>query len=146
MKRIVNGVETELETGSGSAKWSDERILLQTENGRETAVAVRSGDTVLVSFRGHQYVVSKPGMVRAGSAHAGSGEIRAPMPGAIVSVLVKAGDAVSKGDKIAVLEAMKTQQGMLAPFDGVIAEIRVQPGEQVSEADLIAVVREKTPE
>lgn len=62
------------------------------------------------------------------------------MPGVIVDVLLEAGVTVMKGDKILVLEAMKTQQPFLAPFDGTLAEVKVSKGEQVGEGALLALV------
>ena len=44
------------------------------------------------------------------------------------------------GQKVVVLEAMKTQQSFTAPFDGVVSEVHVVKGEQVSEGALLAVV------
>jgi biotin carboxyl carrier protein len=47
---------------------------------------------------------------------------------------------VEKGDKILVLEAMKTQQAFTAPFAGVVRRIEVEKGSQVSDGELLAVV------
>ena len=62
------------------------------------------------------------------------------MPGMIVDVLVSEGDAVVAGQKILVLEAMKTQQPFNAPFDGVVTKLNAVKGVQVSGEDLLAVV------
>jgi biotin carboxyl carrier protein len=55
-------------------------------------------------------------------------------------VLVSTGEQVKMGQKVVVLEAMKTQQSFTAPFDGVVSEVHVVKGEQVSEGALLAVV------
>lgn len=57
--------------------------------------------------------------------------IEAPMPGAVRAVLVKAGDVVSEGQKLAVLEAMKMEHGLLAARDGVVAAVLAAEGDQV---------------
>lgn len=62
------------------------------------------------------------------------------MPGQIVDILAAEGDTVTKGDKILVLEAMKTQQAFTAPFDGIVQKIAVQKGDQVGDGDLLALV------
>jgi 3-methylcrotonyl-CoA carboxylase alpha subunit len=62
------------------------------------------------------------------------------MPGMIVDVLVAEGDSVVAGQKILVLEAMKTQQPFNAPFDGVVRKLNAVKGVQVSGDDLLAVV------
>ncbi|MFZ5669950.1 MAG: acetyl/propionyl/methylcrotonyl-CoA carboxylase subunit alpha [Pseudomonadota bacterium] len=61
------------------------------------------------------------------------GAILSPMPGKIVSVAVKAGDKVAKGQTLLVLEAMKMEHALAAPFDGVVAELTAVAGGQVSE-------------
>lgn len=62
------------------------------------------------------------------------------MPGQIVDVLVSEGDTVVKGQKILVLEAMKTQQPFNAPLDGVVAKLNATKGTQVVSDELLAVV------
>ncbi|MES1199064.1 MAG: acetyl/propionyl/methylcrotonyl-CoA carboxylase subunit alpha [Pseudomonadota bacterium] len=74
----------------------------------------------------------------AGEASAGDGAIVAPMPGKIVSVSVKAGAKVKKGEPLVTLEAMKMEHALTAPFDGVVAELKARAGEQVSEGALLA--------
>ncbi len=68
----------------------------------------------------------------------GDGAILAPMPGRVIAVLVEAGQAVTKGQRMLVLEAMKMEQALLAPFDGVVAELKVTEGAQVSEGTMLA--------
>ena len=78
-------------------------------------------------------------------AHAGEGEVEggrltAPMPGKVVSFGVKAGDKVSKGQVLAVMEAMKMEHTIAAPADGVVAELLYSPGDQVAEgAELLKI-------
>jgi 3-methylcrotonyl-CoA carboxylase alpha subunit len=64
------------------------------------------------------------------------------MPGQIVDVLVAAGDTVSKGQKLIVLEAMKTQQPFNAPFDGTVITLNAVKGAQVKDGELLVVVEE----
>ncbi len=74
------------------------------------------------------------------SGTAGDGAILSPMPGKIIAVEVAAGDAVSKGQKLLTLEAMKMEHSLTAPFDGTVAELNVVPGGQVQvEALLIRI-------
>ena len=68
----------------------------------------------------------------AGEAGEG-GRLTAPMPGKVVSIAVKAGDKVSKGQALAVMEAMKMEHTIAAPADGVVAEVLYAPGDQVTE-------------
>ena len=75
-------------------------------------------------------------------AHSGSGPQRllAPMPGKVVRVLVKQGDAVRARQAIAVIEAMKMENELRAGRDGVIVELPVTGGQSVEAGTLIAVV------
>jgi pyruvate carboxylase len=66
--------------------------------------------------------------------------VAAPMPGAVVSVAVRTGQAVKAGDIVATLEAMKMETSLHAPRDGKIAEILVAPGQQVDARDLLMLL------
>jgi biotin carboxyl carrier protein len=54
---------------------------------------------------------------------------RAPMPGVVVSVPVRPGDGVARGDVLMVIESMKMETAIRAAFDGVVRQIHVAPGE-----------------
>ena len=57
--------------------------------------------------------------------------MKAPMPGNIIKVNVKAGDAVKKGDVLCVLEAMKMENDIMAPVDGTVATVSAVAGQSV---------------
>lgn len=67
----------------------------------------------------------------------GTGEIRAPLPGVIVSIKVKEGEAVKKGQTILVLEAMKMESEIAAPVNCTVASINVKERAPVQEGDLL---------
>ena len=80
-------------------------------------------------------------LAHAGVAQAEAGRLTAPMPGKVVSFAVKAGDKVSKGQALAVMEAMKMEHTIAAPLDGVVAELLYAPGDQVTEgSELLKLV------
>ncbi|MEI8282631.1 MAG: acetyl-CoA carboxylase biotin carboxyl carrier protein subunit [Armatimonadota bacterium] len=138
MKYFLDGEAVEFEDTFDVSRLPD-RLQIRTAEGSFSALAVRDGDAVLVSFKGNQYrLETRQSRTRSGGAK--SGEYRAPMPGMIVDVLVSEGDAVVAGQKILVLEAMKTQQPFNAPFDGVVSTLHAVKGTQVSGEDLLAVV------
>jgi 3-methylcrotonyl-CoA carboxylase alpha subunit len=58
--------------------------------------------------------------------------IEAPMPGLVKAVFAKAGARVAKGDRLAILEAMKMEHALLAARDGIVAEVLAATGDQVS--------------
>lgn len=74
---------------------------------------------------------------RRGGGGSASGGLGAPMPGVVLEVMVKAGDRVTRGQEIAVLEAMKMQNMIRSPRDAVIAEVCVAAGQAVGHGDSI---------
>ena len=72
-------------------------------------------------------------LAHSGETAAEGGRLTAPMPGKVVSFAVKAGDAVTKGQPLAVMEAMKMEHTIAAPTDGVVQELLYAPGDQVTE-------------
>ena len=68
------------------------------------------------------------------------GGFAARMPGRVIDVRVRAGDAVRAGQTLLVLEAMKMEHPMTATEDGVVAEVRVAVGDQVVSGAVLLVV------
>jgi len=60
-----------------------------------------------------------------------SGDVFAPMPGAVLEVLVSEGDRVERNQTVVVMESMKMELLITAPRDGVVRRVAVQPGQQV---------------
>jgi glutaconyl-CoA/methylmalonyl-CoA decarboxylase subunit gamma len=71
------------------------------------------------------------------SVPTGARLLRAPMPGTILDIAVKAGDKVTRGQLICALEAMKMKNAIKSPVDGVIAAVNVECGQKVAYNDLI---------
>lgn len=69
-----------------------------------------------------------------------AGSLVAPMPGSVVRVLVEAGAAVTKGQPLVVLEAMKMEHTVTSPVDGTVSDLRVAAGQQVAAGSVLAVV------
>ena len=81
-----------------------------------------------------------PAAKPAATGTAGSVKINAPMPGKIVDVKVKVGDAVKKGQTVLVLEAMKMENDIVAPEDGTVASINAAVGSAVEAGETIATL------
>ena len=78
----------------------------------------------------------------AASAKAGEGEkITSPMPGNILSVNVKVGDAVKKGQVLMILEAMKMENEIMAGADGTVTSVAVQSGATVEAGALLCTIK-----
>jgi 3-methylcrotonyl-CoA carboxylase alpha subunit len=74
-------------------------------------------------------------LAHAGEVQEAGGRLTAPMPGKVVSFLVKAGDKVKAGQPLAVMEAMKMEHTIAAPADGEVSELLYAPGDQVAEGE-----------
>lgn len=74
------------------------------------------------------------------SVENGASAVQAPMPGTILDVRVKAGDRVSKGQTLMILEAMKMENEILAPHDCSVKQIHVEKGASVSAGDLLVTL------
>ncbi|MBY6004710.1 ATP-grasp domain-containing protein [Salipiger bermudensis] len=99
-------------------------------DGRPAAALFREGAEITVFVDGGQVFELVDPLERAAEASGGN-LIEAPMPGRVVSVHAEAGQAVSAGDRLAVLEAMKMEHTLTAWRDGVVAEVLVTAGAQV---------------
>jgi len=69
------------------------------------------------------------------------GTVKAPMHGKLVAVFVQPGDKVEKGQRLAIVEAMKMEHVLVAPSDGEVAEIAAEPGTQVAEGARLIVLK-----
>ncbi len=76
----------------------------------------------------------------AASNPSGGAEIKSPLPGTVISILVKEGDTVKAGDKVMVLEAMKMENNIDAEIGGVVKSIKVSQGDAVMEGDTLMII------
>ena len=103
----------------------------------DTDILFADGEAITVAWRGG---VAE----RVAGGAASDGSLRAPMPGKIVATPAKAGDTVTKGQPVIVLEAMKMEHALTAPFDGVVGEIGFAVGDQVTADAVLAKVEAST--
>lgn len=119
-------------------------ILLQGES-FEVRIETRGG-ALCATTRGREYAVSihdprEWKKNRAGAAEAeGRQQVRAPMPGKVVRVLVAAGDEVQAGQGLMVVEAMKMQNEIRAPKSGKIERLSATAGQTLNAGDVVAVI------
>ena len=107
---------------------------VQLGNQRQSVHVYRNGELVHVhTAQGATQIVANDILAHAGEAAQEGGRLTAPMPGKVVSFSVKAGDAVKKGQALAVMEAMKMEHTIAAPKDGTVEELLYAPGDQVAE-------------
>jgi 3-methylcrotonyl-CoA carboxylase alpha subunit len=109
-------------------------IDLQFDGRRTRAQVYAFGETDHVFTRqGATQILAIDLLAHAGEGEAEAGRLTAPMPGKVVSFSVRSGDAVKKGQALAVMEAMKMEHTIAAPMDGTVAELLYAPGDQVAE-------------
>jgi 3-methylcrotonyl-CoA carboxylase alpha subunit len=70
----------------------------------------------------------------------GDGTVKAPMHGKVLAIFVEAGATVAKGDRVAIVEAMKMEHALVAPLDGTVSEITATVGAQVAEGAKILTI------
>lgn len=111
----VNGTNYEVELVNG-----EEEVTLTTRPVTKTAASAPKAEA------------PKAAAPAKGGA-AGANAIKSPLPGIVVKINVAVGDAVKKGQTVAILEAMKMENNIQAPADGVVASIDVNVGDSVLE-------------
>jgi len=107
---------------------------------RLTVYAV--GDKVAVfAPEGSALVTEVDLIAHAGETADDGGSLTAPMPGKVVALLAQAGDTVSRGQPVAVMEAMKMEHTLAAPRDGVVEAVLYAVGDQVAEGAALLRLR-----
>ncbi|WP_298469219.1 acetyl/propionyl/methylcrotonyl-CoA carboxylase subunit alpha [uncultured Erythrobacter sp.] len=101
---------------------------------------VREGDVRTLFENGAAFKVSSDRNEAGGATSAADGAILAPMPGKVIAVDVAEGDAVTAGQRLMVLEAMKMEHALTAPFDGTVTELSASTGGQVQVEAVLCVV------
>lgn len=93
------------------------------------------------AYDGLHTVEVRDGSMRAPRPRSGDGRVKAPIPGLITRVLVEPGAAVSAGQPLLILEAMKMENEIRAPFDGVVSSVSAAGGESVVRNQVLAEVQ-----
>jgi 3-methylcrotonyl-CoA carboxylase alpha subunit len=105
------------------------------------AAVVETADAVYVVRHGRQTKVALRDLsVDEAGDHGGGGLVRAPMHGKVLAVLVEKGAHVTRGQRLAIIEAMKMEHTLTAPIDGMVAEISVTKDAQVAEDAKVLVI------
>ncbi len=105
------------------------------------ASAVAAGDGVYVLRHGRQTKVTLRDLaLEEGAEPGGGGLVRAPMHGKVLSILVAQGDRVSRGQRLAIIEAMKMEHTLHSAVDGTVAEIAVAQDAQVAEGAKVMMI------
>ena len=138
MNITVNGNAYEVEIGDLSA--SPIEVLV---NGKPYSVTLEGSVPAIAAPALSVPVPSAPAAApavpapAAPAASASANEVRAPMPGVILDIVVKPGDKVSKGQQLLALEAMKMKNAIRSPRDAVVASVEVREKQKVAYGDVL---------
>src|SRR5262249_21848449 len=122
----------------------DPEVTIEGVAAAVDATVIDGEAAVYVLRNRRQTTVRARGLYAGEARHGGGGRhggrVSARMHGKVLDVLVAAGDAVKKGQRLAVIEAMKMEHALAAPRDGVVADLRVSAGSQVAEGALLMTI------
>ncbi|MEM9466322.1 MAG: biotin carboxylase N-terminal domain-containing protein [Actinomycetota bacterium] len=122
--------------------WTPDGIDLEID-GRRLAAAVTVADEVAhVTVGGTTVGLSIVPRFTVPGAALPTGGLVAPMPGSVIEVRCTAGDTVTAGQVVIVLEAMKMEHHISAPFDGLVTDVPVAVGDQVDNGALLLTIEE----
>ncbi len=128
-----------------SASSADGELDLLVDDRRARAYVTSDGPHRWVTLDGRTFVLTTSSVSRRpAAAHDSSSELSAPMPGQVRAVNVNAGDAVTKGQVLLVLEAMKMEVRLQAPFDGLVSSVDARLGQTVEREQVL--IRLERPE
>ena len=95
------------------------------------AAVLKEAGEITLQFAGREYHLFDASQRRRVTP-TGTGDLRAPMAGKIIRVLVQPGEPVKAGTPLLILEAMKMEQQITAPHDGLVTRLLCREGDQVS--------------
>lgn len=98
-----------------------------------------NGEQIILKKHSKLTEILEKSMALGGSS-SGENKLFSQIPGRVVSIMVKAGDQIKKGDSVIVLESMKMQVAVKAHKDGQIRDTKVKIGDTVSRNDVVAVI------
>ena len=117
------------------------RVSVEGEAPASDAAVIAAPEAIYVLRNGRQTKVTLRDLALDQAGDAGSGGVvRAPMHGKVLAILVEPGAQVARGQRVAIIEAMKMEHTLTAPIDGTVGEIAVTKDAQVAEGARILVV------
>jgi 3-methylcrotonyl-CoA carboxylase alpha subunit len=102
---------------------------------------IETVDGIFVLSKGRQIKVTRRDVAGTEGENDADGVIRAPMHGKVLAVFVEDGAAVVRGQRLAIIEAMKMEHTLTAPADGTVIDLSVSANSQVAEGARLMVVK-----
>ncbi|BBB26624.1 acetyl/propionyl/methylcrotonyl-CoA carboxylase subunit alpha [Amphritea japonica] len=123
-----------------SAQLNDDKLDVIINGHRLSVHLFNDGDDLTLFHEGEQFICEQHRESFSSDDSAGDNSLTAPMNGAVVAVLVEAGQEVKQGETVVIMEAMKMEHSLKAPHDGTVAEVYFAEGDLVEDgAELISL-------
>jgi acetyl-CoA/propionyl-CoA carboxylase biotin carboxyl carrier protein len=129
--------------GAGGRWPSGIRVPVTVDGVTRSYAVALAGDTLWLGRDGQAWAVREQAPLDAAAAQAAvgsGGPVVSPMPGTVTLVEVAEGQAVTAGQRLVVVEAMKMEHVLAAPVDGIVRDLRAKPGGTVAKDAVLLVV------
>ena len=144
----LNGAEykcavEEIEAGKTKVTVNGKVYEVETEAAAPAAkpgASSQSNGKSGLRLEGSQPPAAPKAEAKPAAAPAAGVQVKSPLPGSVIKVLVAEGQAVKKGDTLLTLESMKMENAIMAEADGTVKQIAVTPGQNVMQDDLLIVL------
>lgn len=141
----INGAEykcavEEIEAGKTKVTVNGKVYEVETEAPKAAPVAAKPAAAPAPAPKPAAAPVAPKAEAKPAAAPAAGLQVKSPLPGSVIKVLVSEGQAVKKGDTLLTLESMKMENAIMAEADGTVKQIAVTPGQNVMQDDLLIVL------
>ena len=138
----INGAEYKcaVEEAAGKTKVTVNGKVYEVETGAAPKAAPKAEAPKAAPAPAAAPAAPKPEAKPAAAPAAGGVQVKSPLPGSVIKVLVSEGQAVKKGDTLLTLESMKMENAIMAEADGTVKQINVVAGQTVMQDDLLIVL------
>ena len=141
----INGAEykcavEEIEAGKTKVTVIGKVYEVETEAPKAAPVAAKPAAAPAPTPKPAAAPAAPKAEAKPAAAPAAGLQVKSPLPGSVIKVLVSEGQAVKKGDTLLTLESMKMENAIMAEADGTVKQIAVTPGQNVMQDDLLIVL------
>ncbi len=141
----INGAEykcavEEIEAGKTKVTVNGKVYEVETEAPKAAPVAAKPAAAPAPAPKPAAAPAAPKAEAKPSAAPAAGLQVKSPLPGSVIKVLVSEGQAVKKGDTLLTLESMKMENAIMAEADGTVKQIAVTPGQNVMQDDLLIVL------
>ena len=141
----INGAEykcavEEIEAGKTNVTVNGKVYTVETEAPKVEAPAPKAAPAPAPKPAAPKAEAPKAEAPKPAAPAAGGLQVKSPLPGSVIKVLVSEGQAVKRGDTLLTLESMKMENAIMAEQDGTVKQIAVTPGQNVMQDDLLIVL------